>query len=116
MIWEPFKVCTMSSVHRVTNFKDMEIDENLLSHSVKSFSDTRWACRYDVIRAIDEQMESAIKVMIFLSKIQKVLMHKVLLGSVCNFNFILSNCILKFILSNRNAFSTYLQGEIGGRY
>ena len=79
MIWEPLKVCTMSSVrhryvigtssvHRVTNFKDIEIDENLLALSVKSFSDTRWACRYDAIRAIAEQMERAIKVMIFLSK------------------------------------------------
>ena len=118
MIWEPFKVCTMSSVHRVTNFKDIEIDENLLSRSVKSFSDTRWACRYDAIRAIDEQMERTIKVMIFLSKKDSKTSSdaRSLLGSVCNFNFILSHCILKFILSNTNAFSTYLQGEIGGRY
>ena len=63
MFWEPFKVCTMSSV-QVQNgeptLRTIEIDENLLSLSVKSLSDTRWACRYDAIQAIDEQMERAI--------------------------------------------------------
>ena len=34
-----------------------------------------------------------------------------LLGLVCNFDFILSHCILKFILSNTNALSKYLQGK-----
>ena len=52
-----------ASGKRVAYFKDIEIDDNLLSLSLKSLSGKRWASRYD---AIDEQMESVIKVLIFL--------------------------------------------------
>ena len=62
-------------------------------------------------------MERVIKVLIFLSKDKGLNTSsdaQSLLGSVCNFNFILSRCILKFILSNTNALSKCLQGEIDG--
>ena len=98
-----------ASAKRVATFKDIEVvDTNFLSLSLKSLSDTRWACRYDAMRAIDEQMERVIKVLILLSKDKDSKTSsdaRSLLISFCNFDFILSHCILKIILSNTNALS-----------
>ena len=115
MLWEPFQVCTMSSVQVQNGWPTLRILKLMrTSFLLKSFSDLRRACRYDAIRAIDEQMERVIKVLIFLSKDKDSKTSsdgRSLLGSVCNFDYILSHCILKFILSNTNALSKYLQGK-----
>ena len=42
------------SVKRVASFKDIEVEGELLSLSLKSLSETRWACRYEAMRAVDE--------------------------------------------------------------
>ena len=57
-------------------------------------------------------MEHVIKVLIFLLKGEDSKTSsdaQSLLGWVCDFNFILSHCILTFILSN--TLSKYLQGK-----
>ena len=42
---------------RVASFKVIELEGELLSLSLKSLGETRWACRYEVMRAVNEQLE-----------------------------------------------------------
>lgn len=63
------KVCIISSVEvakRIASFKDIEVEGELLSLSLKWLSETRWACRYDVMRTVEKQLERIIKMLVFL--------------------------------------------------
>ena len=105
------------TAERVASFKDTEVEGELLSLSLKSLSETRWACRYEAMCAVDEQLERIMKMLAFLV-LDKYLDAKTssdaqcLLGAICTFNFIFSLCVLKFILSNTKALCTYFQGKL----
>ena len=105
------------SGNRVAYFKDIEVEGDLLSLSLKSLSKTRWACRYEAMRAFDEQLERIIKMLAFLvlgkySNAKTSSDARCLPGAICTFNFSFSLCVLKFILSNTNALCTYFQAKL----
>ena len=54
------------SAKRVACFKDIDVEGELLSLSLKSLSETRWACRYEAMRAVVEQLEGIIKTLVLL--------------------------------------------------
>ena len=118
-------LCTIQSLYnfivgsakRATSFKNIEAEEELLSLSLKSLSETRWTSRYEVKRTVDEQLEQIIKMLAFLvlgkySDAKKSSYAQCLLGAISTFNFSFSFCDLNFILSNTNALCTYFQGKL----
>ena len=107
----------MNCRERVASFKDTEVEGELLSLSLKSLSETRWACRYEAMCAVDEQLERIMKMLAFLV-LDKYLDAKTssdaqcLLGAISTFNFIFCLCVLKFILSNTKALCMYFQEKL----
>ena len=57
---------TGGSAKRVASFKNIEVEGELLSLSLKSLNETRWACRYETMCAVDENLERIIKMLAFL--------------------------------------------------
>ena len=80
------------SAKRVASFKDVELEGELLSLSLKSLSETRWACRYEALCTVNEQLEPIIKMLAFLvlykySDAKTSSDARCLLGAICTINF-----------------------------
>ena len=63
--------------------------------TLKSQSETRWACRYEAVKAVSEQFERIVKTLIKLendkeSKAKPRSEARSLLIAICNFDFVLS--------------------------
>ena len=105
------------SAKRIATFKDIKVDEDLLNLSLKALSETRWACRHESVRAVDDQLERIVKLLIFMKNDPDCKSAAVcsdarnLLISICSFEFLFSLAVLKFILLNTNGLSKYLQGK-----
>ena len=80
--------------------------------SVKSLSETRWACRFEGTRTVEKQLVRFIEMLVFFVR-DKYLDAKTssdarcLLGAICTFNVSFIVRVLKFILSNTNELCTF---------
>ena len=82
--------------------------------TLKSQSVTRWSCRWEAVKAVDQQLERIVKALLVLSTDKDVKTYsesRSLLHAICDFQFILGLCVLKIILSNTSSLSAYLQGK-----
>lgn len=81
---------------------------------LKSISETRWACRWEAVKAIEQQPERILLALIQLSK-DKDAKTSVdatgLVKAMLEFQFVLGLHILKVIFSNTNSLASYLQGH-----
>ena len=108
---------TGGSAKRVASFKDIEVEGEFLSLSLKSLSETKWVCRYEAMRTVDEQLERIIKMLTVLmfgkySDAKTSSDAQCLLVAICSFNLIFNLCVLKFILSNTNVLCAYFQEKL----
>ena len=82
--------------------------------TLKSFSETRWSCRWESVRSVMNQLG---RIIIALNQISKMDDTKMtidangLIVSICDIKFIYGLHVLKIIFSNTNALSEFLQGE-----
>ena len=105
-----------ASPKRHALFGDIETDEGslLLKTLTESQSVTRWSCRWEAVKAVDQQLERIVKALLVLStdKDAKTYSESLsLLHGICDFQFVLGLCVLKIILSNTSSLSAYLQGK-----
>ncbi len=95
-------------------FRDIEVELDHLKLTLKSLSVTRWSCRWEAVKAVTEQIERIVKALILLANDKDPKTYtdsRSLLNAICDFEFVLGLCVLKVILSNTNALSSYLQGK-----
>ncbi|XP_066948596.1 zinc finger MYM-type protein 1-like [Macrobrachium rosenbergii] len=81
---------------------------------LKSLSETRWSCRWEAVKAVEQQPERILLALIELSleKVAKTSADaKGLVKAMLEFQFILGLHTLKVIFSNTNALARYLQGH-----
>ncbi|XP_028407182.1 zinc finger MYM-type protein 1-like [Dendronephthya gigantea] len=103
-----------ASSKRHAMFGDIEVERDHLMLTLKSQSVTRWSCRWEAVKAVTEQIERIVKALIKLANDKDAKTYsdsRALLNAICDFEFVLGLCILKVILSNTSAMSTYLQGK-----
>ena len=103
-----------ASPKRHALFGDIETEECSLLTTLKSQSVTRWSCRWEAVKAVDQQLERIVKALLVLSTdrdAKTCTESRSLLHGICDFQFVLGLCVLKIILSNTSSLSTYLQGE-----
>ena len=103
-----------ASSKRHAMFGDIEVERDHLMLTLKSLSVTRWSCRWEAVKAVTEQIERFVKALIKLANDKDPKTYsdsRALLNAICDFEFVLGLCILKVILSNTSALSTYLQGK-----
>ncbi|CAH3181786.1 unnamed protein product, partial [Porites lobata] len=106
--------CLFASPKRHALFRDIETEEGNLVKTLKSQSVTRWSCRWEAVKAVDQQLERIVKALLVLSTDKDVKTYsesRSLLHAICDFQFILGLCVLKIILSNTSSLSAYLQGK-----
>ena len=103
-----------ASPKRHALFGDIETEECCLLTTLKSQSVTRWSCRWEAVKAVDQQLERIVKALLVLSTdrdAKTCTESRSLLHGICDFQFVLGLCVLKIILSNTSSLSTYLQGK-----
>ena len=104
-----------ASPKRHAIFKDTEVDKEVLfKRSLKSLSITRWACRWEAVKAVSEELERVVKTLLKLTQDKDSKTHadaRSLLNAICSFEFIFGLNLLKVILSQSNALSRYLQSK-----
>ena len=104
-----------ASPKRHALFGDIETDKgSLLLKTLKSQSVTRWSCRWEAVKAVDQQLERIVKALLALSTDKDAKTYsesRSLLHGICEFQFVLGLCVLKIILSNTSSLSAYLQGK-----
>ena len=96
-------------------FNDIPINdssaEKPLLTSLKSQSVTRWACRYEAVKAVYELLEHFVKCLMKLSEdkdANKYMEARSLLTAICNFEFLFGLCVLRITLMNT---SNNVQGK-----
>ena len=85
--------------------------------TLKSQSVTRWSCRPEAVKAVEQQLPFIVKALIHLvndSDPKTSTKSRCLLTAICDFSFVLGLQILKLILSNTASLSKYIQGENTG--
>ena len=103
-----------ASPKRHALFRDIATEEGNLVKTLKSQSVTRWSCRWEAVKAVDQQLERIVKALLVLNTDKDVKTYsesRSLLHAICDFQFILGLCVLKIILSNTSSLSAYLQGK-----
>ncbi|KAL9979781.1 hypothetical protein ACROYT_G017496 [Oculina patagonica] len=103
-----------ASPKRHALFGDIETEEGSLLKTLKSQSVTRWACRWEAVKSVDQQLERIVKALLVLSTDKDAKTYsesRSLLHGMCDFQFVLGLCVLKIILSNTSSLSAYLQGK-----
>ena len=56
-----------ASLKRHALFRDIETEEGNLVKTLKSQSVTRWSCRWEAVKAVDQQLERIVKALLVLS-------------------------------------------------
>lgn len=103
-----------ASPKRRALFGDIESEECSLLTTLKTQSVTRWSCRWEAVKAVDQQLERIVKALPVLSTnsdVKTCSKNHSLLHGICDFQFVLGLCVLKIILSNTSSLITYLQGK-----
>ncbi|CAL4240950.1 unnamed protein product [Meganyctiphanes norvegica] len=103
-----------TSTKRHAIISDIKIEGKSIFKTLKSQSVTRWACHWEAVKAVLEELERIVKALLTLSKDKDVKTYndsRSLLLSICDFDFIIGLCVLKVILLNTSSLSSYLQGK-----
>ena len=103
-----------ASPKRHALFGDTEVAGEGLKLTLKSLSVTRWSCRWEAVKAVDEQMERIVKALLTLSSDTDPKTYsdsRSLLTAICDLEFLFGLCVLKIILRNTSGLSRYLQGK-----
>jgi len=103
-----------ASPKRHAIFGDTEVESEHLKLTLKSQSVTRWSCRHEAVKAVNEQLERIVKTLIELSDFKDSKTYsdaRALLTAIADFKFIFGLCLLKPILSNTSSLSSFLQGK-----
>ena len=92
-----------SSPKRHALFTDTEVQGEDLKLTLKSLSTTRWACRWEAIKAVYGQIERIVKALLTLSSLDKdpktYSESRALLNAICDWEFVFGLCFLKVNLS-----------------
>ena len=81
---------------------------------LKSLSETRWTCRWDAVKAVEQQYQRILLALLELSKDKDPKTSvdaKGLTKAIVEFSFIFGLQILRVVFSNTSALSKYLQGH-----
>ena len=121
---EPLKnaLGTIQSLHnfleaspkRHALFSDIKVDDDHTVLTLKSWSVTRWSCRWDAVKAVTEQMPKIVKALLILADNNDPKTYAgstALLNAICDFQFVFGLLLLKVILLNTSSLSRYLQGK-----
>ena len=103
-----------ASQKRHSIFKSIQMEEEHSDLTLKSMSVTRWSCRWQVVKAVIEQVPRIIRALLSLSSDRDVKIYtdsNNLLNAICDFKFVFGSVVLKVILSNTDSLSKYLQGK-----
>ena len=103
-----------ASQKRHSIFKNIQMEEEHSDLTLKSMSVTRWSCRWQVVKAVIEQVPRIIRALLSLSSDRDVKIYtdsNNLLNAICDFKFVFGSVVLKVILSNTDSLSKYLQGK-----
>ena len=103
-----------ASQKRHSILKNIQMEEEHSDLTLKSMSVTRWSCRWQVVKAVIEQMPRIIRALLSLSSDRDVKTYtdsNNLLNAICDFKFVFGSVVLKAILSNTDSLSKYLQGK-----
>lgn len=95
-------------------FKDFDDKGNEIKRTLKSQSETRWACHWVAVKAVYEQLRRIVGSLLELSKSKDSKTYndsKNLLKSMLDFKFIFGLVILRSILMNTSSLNSYLQGR-----
>ena len=79
-----------ASPKRHALFRDIETEEGNLVKTLKSQSVTRWSCRWEAVKAVDQQLERIVKALLVLSTDKDVKTYsesRSLLHAICDFQF-----------------------------
>ncbi|KAK6191009.1 hypothetical protein SNE40_002759 [Patella caerulea] len=94
-------------------FLDIKLDDgDDVARALKSQSVTRWACRWESVKAVINQLPRIMKALLQLAKDRDAKTYtdsRALLNAVCDFDFMFGLVVLKVILSNTSSLSSYLQ-------
>ena len=117
---EPLKH-TLSTIQSLYNFLEGSTKRHAIFHglksivlTLKSLCVTRWSCHKDAVEAIFREIETIVKALLIMAADTDIKVSgrsKDLLKNICDFKFIFGLTLLRFILTNTNALSVYLQGK-----
>lgn len=97
------------------DFQNTESSDTHRPLSLKRLSDTRWACRFEAVRAVNENyavlLELLEQVTVDSNNAKAFADAQGLLYQLRSFRFILCSVILKDLLQQTHVISKYLQGE-----
>ena len=83
------------SAKRVASFKDIKVEGELLSLSLKLLRETKWGCTYEATPAVDEQLERIIKMLALVVLDKYRMLRQVPMPmsawAICSFNPLLPN-------------------------
>ena len=116
---------TLATIQSLYNFLEGSPKRHALFHKIKvngksivltlkSLCVTRWSCHKDAVEAIFRELEAIVEALLTLAEDTDTKIYKRsvdLLNNICDFHFIFGLCVLRFILTNTNALSIYLQGK-----
>ena len=99
------------SAKRHAVFEEMQKESGCKSLTLKSLSDTRWACRAEALKVIKKRLEDVI------TSLQKIAdedpssgaQAQSLLNSICTFNFVFNLVVLNEVFNITKILSKYLQ-------
>ena len=102
------------SAKRHAVFEEMQKESGCKSLTLKSLSDTRWACRAEALKVIKKRLEDVI------ASLQKIAdedpssgaQAQSLLNSICTFNFVFNLVILDEVFNITKILSKYLQSTM----
>ena len=109
----------LGTIQKIYNFLEASPKRHAVLHNIqhegeamvftlKSQSVTRWSCRYEAVKAVEQQLPFIIKALLQLEsdKDPKTSVEsRCLLIALCDFNFVFSLHVLKVILSNTASLS-----------
>lgn len=100
--------------HNVLKNATLQGDESEPYIKLKSMSETRWACRWEAVKAVEQQLVRMTLALMELSNMKDAKTSvdaRGLLTSGCDLQFIFGLEVLKVIFCNTNALSRHLQGQ-----
>ncbi|KAK6167810.1 hypothetical protein SNE40_021750 [Patella caerulea] len=96
-------------------FLDMKLDDgDDVARALKSHSVTGWACRWESVKAVVNQLPRIMKALLQLAENRDAKTYtdsRALLNAVCVFDFMFGLVVLKVILSNTSSLSSYQQSK-----
>jgi len=101
-----------ASPKRHAMFEDIKMDGEPIARTLKSLSITRWACRWEAVKAVASQLPRIVKALLEMANDRDAKIYtesSALLNAICDFEFVFGLVLLKIILSTTNSLNSYLQ-------